>query len=81
MSSKGSMSWSYSKLRYYLYISIMLLPQIVFADWRGQVTEFYPLGDFLSWDEGCKNAIEKAKLQAMTNAGLESITLDRKSVV
>ena len=65
--------------RYFIYfflgiLSFFIAPQLVLADWRGQVTEFYPLGDFLSWDEGCKNAIEKAKLQAMTNAGLESIT-------
>ena len=74
MSSKGSMSWSYSKLRYYLYISIMLLPRIVFADWSGAVIETYPLGEQLSKEQACKNAVEKAKLTAMSNAGLESIT-------
>ena len=65
--------------RYFRYfwiaiLSFMLSPHHVSADWSGQVTEFYPLGDFLSREEGCRNAIEKAKLQAMTNAGLESIT-------
>ena len=52
----------------------MLLPQIVFADWSGSVIETYPLGEQLSKEQACKNAVEKAKLTAMSNAGLESIT-------
>jgi hypothetical protein len=59
---------------WFAILSFLLGPQHVYADWAGQVTEFYPLGNFLSREEGCRNAIEKAKLQAMTNAGLESIT-------
>jgi len=65
---------SYPKLRYFLYISITLLPQIGFADWSGSVIETYPLGEQLSKEQACKNAVERAKLSAMSNAGLESIT-------
>ena len=29
-------------------ITLLIVPQRASADWSGQMTEFYPLGDFLS---------------------------------
>jgi hypothetical protein len=71
------MSRSYLKLRYFLYTTTIILPKIVFADWSGSVIETYPLGEQLSKEQACKNAIEKTKLKAMSNAGLESLTFEQ----
>ena len=37
---------------WFAILSFLLGPQHVYADWAGQVTEFYPLGDFPSMEEG-----------------------------
>ena len=47
------------------------------ADWQGRETASYPLGQNLSAREACRNAIQQTKLNALSQAGLETLSVQQ----
>ena len=49
----------------------------VYADWQGRETASYPLGQDLTPREACRNAIQQTKLNALSQAGLETLSFQQ----
>ena len=49
----------------------------VHADWKGREIASYPLGQNLSAREACRNAIQQTKLNALSQAGLETLSFQQ----
>jgi|TARA_A100001015_G_C15018058_1_gene726502 hypothetical protein len=59
----------------FCFILLGSLP--VFADWQGRESASYPLGEDLSARDACRNAIQQTKLNALSQAGLETLSFQQ----